>query len=46
MAINSGNTGAPIHFSPDLIEELRSKGEEVDDLELPGESLSRSKSNS
>ena len=46
MAINSGNTGAPIRFSPDLIEELRSKGEEVADLELPGESLSKSKSNS
>jgi hypothetical protein len=45
MAINSGNTGAPIRLSPELIEELRSNGEDVSDIEIPGESLSKSKSN-
>ena len=45
MAINSGNTGATIRLSTELIEELRSNGEDVSDIEIPGESISKSKSN-
>ena len=35
----------PIRLSPELIEELRSNGEDVSDIEIPGESISKSKSN-
>jgi quercetin dioxygenase-like cupin family protein len=36
MTINAGHGGAKLFWAPDLVEEIRSTGVEVDDTEIPG----------
>ncbi len=39
MTINAGHGGAKLFWPPDLLEELRAKGADVSDVEIPGESV-------
>ena len=39
MTINAGHGGAKLFWPPNLLEELRAKGADVSDVEIPGESV-------
>ena len=39
MTINAGHGGAKLFWPPNLLEELRAKGLEVSDVEIPGDSF-------
>ena len=39
MTINAGHGGAKLFWPPNLLEELRAKGVEVSDVEIPGGSF-------